>query len=46
MKPDAEHQQDNANFGKLRNEVLIGHKTGCMRASNDTGEQIADEEIS
>ncbi len=43
VKPNAEHQQNNANFSQLENEFLIGNETGCMRASDDTSKQIADK---
>jgi hypothetical protein len=43
VQTNAEHQQDNADFRELENEVLIGNKTGRVRASYDTSKQITDE---
>ncbi|CAB4325163.1 hypothetical protein BCH_00394 [Brucella sp. 191011898] len=43
MQTDAEHQQDDADFGKLENKALIGHEARRVRACNDTGQKIADK---
>ncbi len=43
MQADAEHQQNDANFGKLEDEVLICDEAGSVWAGNDTGQEVADE---
>lgn len=43
MQPDAEHQQDDADFGKLRRKVLIRHITWRMWPHKHAGDQITDE---
>jgi hypothetical protein len=43
MQTDAEHQQDNADFGELVGKGLICYETGRVRADDDTGNKITDE---
>ena len=43
MQADAEHQQDDADFGELVGNALIGDEARRERADGDAGEQIADQ---
>ena len=43
MQSDAEHQQNDADLGKLARERLIGNKAGRRRAYEHAGDEIADE---
>ena len=43
MQADAEHQQDDADLGEFRRQLLVGHETGRERAHRDAGEQISDQ---
>lgn len=43
MKPDAEHQQHDADFGQLRGDVHIGHKARGRRTNDNARDQIADQ---
>jgi len=40
MKPDAEHEQNDANFGKLGSEGLISDETRCEGPYGDTRKEI------
>ena len=43
MQPDAEHQQDHADFGQLVGNILVRDEARCERAHQDAGDQITDE---
>ncbi len=43
LKPDSEHQEDDAKVGELRAERLVGDETGRVGPDDDAGDQIADE---
>src|SRR5580700_10159951 len=43
MQPDAEHQQNHADFGQLVGELRIRDKAGSIGANYDAGEKIADD---
>ena len=43
MQPNAEHQQDHADFGELIGDALIGDETRREGADGDAGQQIADQ---
>ena len=43
LQADAEHQQDDADFGELLGHVLIGDEARRVRADEEAGEQIADD---
>ena len=43
MQADAEHQEDDADLGKLRRKVLVGDETRRMRADKDAGDQVTDK---
>ena len=40
---NAEHQQDDANLGKLRSEVGIGDEAGRERSDRDASKQVPDD---
>jgi len=42
MQADAEHQEDDADIGKLGGERLIGDDSGRERSDDDTSNQVAD----
>ena len=42
VQPDAEHQQNDADFGQLIGQVLIGDKSGRIGADGQPGQQIPD----
>jgi len=43
MQADAEHQQHDADFGKLRSRAQVGDKARGGRADQDAGNKIADQ---
>ncbi len=43
MQPDAEHQQDDADFGELVGHVLVADIARRERPDQHAGEQIADQ---
>ena len=43
MKPDAEHQQHDADFGQLRGDRHISHKAWCGRADDNARDQLASQ---
>ena len=43
VQPDAEHQQDDADFGQLRRHLRVGDEAGRLRADEDPGQQVADD---
>jgi hypothetical protein len=43
VKPDAEHQQDDAEFGELARQSRIADETRRERADGDAGDEVADE---
>ncbi|MGY4449608.1 hypothetical protein ACVWZR_004268 [Bradyrhizobium sp. i1.3.1] len=43
MQADAEHQQDNAEFGKLGRKRLVGDEAWRERPDGNAGEQVADK---
>jgi hypothetical protein len=43
MQPHPEHEQDDAEFGKLRGESLVGDVARRERPDHDPGHEIADE---
>jgi hypothetical protein len=43
MQPDAEHQQDDANFRELARHGRIGDKPWGERPDGDAGHQVADK---
>ena len=43
MQANPEHQQDDADFGELIGNALIGDEARRERADGDAGEQIADQ---
>ena len=43
MQADAEHQQDDADFGELVGELLIGDEPRRKGPDGDTGKQITDQ---
>ena len=43
MKPDAEHQQDDAELGQLRRNLTVGDISRRERADHDTRQEIADQ---
>ena len=43
LQADAEHQQDDADFGELLGELGVRDEAGRMRSDGDAGEQVADD---
>ena len=43
LKADAEHQQNDADFGKLFGDFRVGDESGSVRADQSAGKQIADD---
>jgi hypothetical protein len=43
MQADAEHQQDDANFRKLRRKALICNETRRMRTDENACDKISDK---
>jgi hypothetical protein len=43
MQADAEHQQHDADFGKLRGDPHVGDEAGGRRPDQDAGDQVADQ---
>jgi len=43
MQADAEHQQDDADFGELAREIGVSDKSRCERTQRHPGEEITDE---
>ena len=43
MQADAEHQQNDADFGQFRGKALVGDEAGRERADGDAGEQVAHD---
>ncbi len=43
MQAHTEHQQDDTDFGELKDEVLICDEAGSMGTGNNTGKEIANE---
>ena len=45
LQPDAEHQQDDADFGELVGDVLVGDEARRERADDDAGQQVPDDAV-
>ncbi len=43
LQADAEHQQDDADFGELIGDALIGDEARRERTDNDAGKKVADQ---
>ena len=43
IEPDAEHQEHDADLGKLEGQLDIGHEAWRMRADDDARDQVADQ---
>ena len=43
MQPDAEHQENDANLGKLIGDILVGDEARRERPDDDARHQIADQ---
>ncbi len=43
MQADAEHQEDDAELGEFRRQLLVGNVTRREGADGDAGEQISDQ---
>ena len=43
VQSDAEHDEDDADLGKLLGEVRIGLEAGRVATDDDAGEEIADD---
>ena len=43
MKPDAEHQKDDADLGQFGGKALVGDEARRERTNRDAREQIADD---
>ena len=43
MQTDAEHQEDDADFGEFRSKVLVGDKAGRIRPDQNTGDEITHQ---
>jgi hypothetical protein len=43
VQADPEHQQDHADLGQLRRQLLVGHIAGGERPDQHAGQQVADE---
>ena len=43
VEPDAEHQEDDADFAELVGDLDVGDKARAMGADDDAGDEIADE---
>ena len=43
MQPDAEHQQDDADFGELAGQAAVADESGSKGTHGDAGQQIADD---
>ena len=43
MQAHAEHQEDDAELGEFRRQLLVGHVARRERAYGDAGEQISDQ---
>ena len=43
LQPDAEHQQDHADFRELLGEVGVGDEAGRIGSDDDAGQQVADD---
>ena len=43
MQPDAEHQQDDADFGQLQRQMLVGDEARRVRSDQHAGDQVADQ---
>jgi len=41
MQPDTEHQENNADLGKLMGHFRIGDETGGLRPKGDARKQIS-----
>jgi hypothetical protein len=42
LEADAEHQQDDADFGDLPGERAVRDEAGCVRADQQPGNDVAD----
>jgi hypothetical protein len=42
LKPNAEHQENDADLRQLFGELGIGHEARCMRANERSREQVAN----
>ena len=43
VKPDAEHQKDDADLGQFGGKALVGNEARCERTNRDAREQITDD---
>ena len=43
LQADAEHEQDDADLGELLGDPAVGDESGCVRAHQDSREQVADD---
>src|SRR5688500_12893818 len=43
VQPDAEHEQDDAHFRRLRGDSVFGSERGIGRAHRDAGQQVAHD---
>ncbi len=43
LQADAEHEEDDADFGQLLGDVAVGHKAGRVRTHERAGQQVADD---
>ena len=43
LQADAEHQQDDADFGQLLRHVAVGHEAWRVRADEQPGDEIPDD---
>ncbi len=43
MQTDAEHEENDADFGKLWRKVLIRHKAGRIGADQNAGDEVAHQ---
>jgi hypothetical protein len=43
LQADAEHQQDDADFGQLLGQRRVGDEARRMRSDERTGQEIADD---
>ena len=43
MKPNAEHKEQNADFGELLRERLVCNETGCERPNHYARDEVAHD---
>ena len=43
MQADAEHQQNDADFGQFGSKALVGDEAGCEGPDGDAGQQVSDD---